>query len=74
MDGGGQLVAAEFGTTAITSPSYGDRLPKLRLGKLLPDANEEVAFCDQNRKGLVKLTLTPREARADFVAVSTILS
>lgn len=74
MDDRGQLVAAEFGATAITSPSYGDLLPKLGLGKLLSDANEEVAFCDQNRKGYIVLTLTRRDARADYVAVSTILS
>lgn len=73
-DDQGRLVAAEFGTTAITSPSYGDLLPKLGLGKLIADANEEVAFCDQNRKGYMVLTLTRRDATADFVAVSTILN
>lgn len=73
-DDQGRMVATEFGTTAITSPSYGDLLPKLGLGKLIADANEEVAFCDQNRKGYIVLTLTRRDATADFVAVSTILS
>ncbi len=73
FDASGALVAAEFGTSAITSPSYGNLLPKIEFGKLLADANDEVAFCDQNQKGFILLTLTPEFARGDYVAVSTVL-
>ena len=73
FDASGALVAAEFGTSAITSPSYGNLLPKIGLGQLLADANEEVSFCDQNQKGFILLTLTPEIARGDYVAVSTVL-
>jgi alkaline phosphatase D len=69
-DASGRLVGCEFGTTAITSPSYGSVLPG--LGEVLAKINSEVAFCDQDRKGYTLLTLTPAAVRADFVAVSTV--
>jgi alkaline phosphatase D len=69
-DSKGQLVGAEFGTTAISSPSYGSLLPG--LGTLLAKVNFEVAFCDQDSKGYTLLTLTPSAATADYVAVSTV--
>lgn len=68
----GQLVATEFGATAITSPSYGSILPG--LGDLLTSANQEVVFCDQDRKGYVLLNLTPQAAITEFVTVSTVLT
>ncbi len=72
-DASGTLVAAEFGCTAITSPSYGSLLPG--IGTLIADANPgEVRFCDQDRKGFLLLTLTPDHATGDFRTVSTILA
>jgi alkaline phosphatase D len=71
-DASGRLVATEFGTSAITSPSDGDALPMVPLGKLLQQANHEVAFCDQHAKGYVLLTLGRERARADLIAMSTI--
>ncbi|MGJ3629629.1 alkaline phosphatase D family protein [Sphingomonas sp. MMS24-JH45] len=72
FDDAGTLAAVELGCTAITSPSYGSILPG--LGPILADANKEVVFCDQDSKGYALLTLTPREAVAEHVAVSTILT
>lgn len=69
FDDTGTLVAAEFGVSAITSPSVGDSLPQLPLGQLLMDAGEEVVFCDQRAKGYLLLTLDRETARADYVAV-----
>lgn len=69
FDANGTLVAAEFGVSAITSPSVGDGLPGLPLGQLLTDAGEEVVFCDQRAKGYIRLTLTRDTASADYVAV-----
>ncbi len=72
-DDAGRLVAAEFGCTAITSPSYGSLLPG--IGTLIANANpKEVRFCDQDGKGFLLLTLTPDEAIADFRTVSTVLA
>lgn len=69
-DDAGTLVAAEFGATAITSPSYGSLLPG--LGRVLADANREVVFCDQDAKGYTLLTITPSDVVAEHVAMSTI--
>ena len=74
FDDGKRLVGAEFGTSSITSPSVGDALGELPLGKLLEAANEEVVFCDQKAKGYILLSLDRERARADYVAVSTILA
>ena len=70
-DAQGRKVASEFGTTAISSPSYGALLPG--LGALLAKVNKEVAFCDQDRKGYTLVSLTPESATAEFVTVSTVL-
>ena len=67
-----RLVGHEFGTTAITSPSYGAVLPG--LGAVLAKINPEVAFCDQDTKGYTVLTLTPDKATADYVALSTVMA
>lgn len=72
-DAGGVAVAAEFGTTAITSTSIGDVMPDVPVGRLLADANAEVLFCDQRAKGYILLTLTPEQARAEYRAVSTVM-
>jgi alkaline phosphatase D len=71
-DDAGQLVAAEFGTTAISSPSYGSVLPG--IGAAIERAGPEVRFCDQDNKGYLLLTLDARAARAEFKAVSTVLA
>ena len=67
-------VAQEFGTSAVTSPSWGDALPGIDPGAAIAARNDEVLFSDQSRKGFVVLTLTRSHARADFHAVSTILA
>ena len=71
-DASGALVAVEFGATAVTSPSYGSLIPG--IGTLIADVNDEVQFCDQDRKGFIVLTLTPDHATADFRTVSTVLT
>lgn len=71
-DDGGTRIGAEFGATAITSPSYGSLLPD--LGKILAEQSPEVAFCDQDAKGYTMVTITPDAAVADFVTVSTVVA
>jgi alkaline phosphatase D len=71
-DAAGTLVAAEFGATAITSPSYGSLLPG--IGAAIAEVNPEVLFCDQDGKGYTLLTLSRATATAEFVVVSTIMT
>ncbi|MFN3856726.1 MAG: alkaline phosphatase D family protein [Caulobacter sp.] len=72
-DAAGALVAAEFGTTGITSPGFEDLLPGAPLGKALVERNSEVKYANSAAKGFVLLTLTKTGATAEMMAVSTIL-
>jgi alkaline phosphatase D len=73
-DAAGERRGAEFGTSAISSPSPGDAVAPLPLGPLLSANNDEVVFCDQTAKGYILLTLTPERAEAKLQTVSTILA
>lgn len=73
-DASGARRAAEFGTSAISSPSPGDAVAPLPLGPLLSANNDEVVFCDQTAKGYLLLTLTPDRAEVRLQSVSTILA
>ncbi|WP_343525694.1 alkaline phosphatase D family protein [Sphingomonas sp.] len=72
-DANGTLVAAEFGGTAITSPSWGALMPG--IGREIAAANPKVVrFCDQDAKGYLLLTLTREAATARFMTVSTVMA
>ena len=71
-DAAGDRVAVEFGTTAVTSPGWGDFLPRQDMGRIISDQNAEVVYSHQSAKGFTLLTLTPDETRAELIAVSTI--
>ncbi|MES3029241.1 MAG: alkaline phosphatase D family protein [Pseudomonadota bacterium] len=71
-DAKGVRVAAEFGTTGITSPGAGDTIKAFSVGEVFASANTEVVFSDQAAKGFVLLSLTRDEAKAELMAVSTI--
>ncbi len=71
--GGAKRVAAEFGTTGITSPGYGDILPGVPLGQAFAARNTEVKFADPGAKGFVLLTLEHGRATSEMIAVSTIV-
>ena len=73
-DAAGERRAAEFGTSAISSPSPGDAVAPLPLGPLLSANNDEVVFCDQTAKGYILLTLTPERVEAKLQTVSTIMA
>ncbi len=73
-DDAGRRVAAEFGTTGITSPGAGEIAPGLDYGVPVAQFNKEVLFNDQVSSGYLLLTLTRTEAKADMVAVSTLTS
>jgi alkaline phosphatase D len=70
MDASGKTrVAAEFGTSSITSPSIGDEAGGAQLGHVFMAQNPEVAFCDQLAKGYIRLTLTRGEAVVELIGV-----
>ena len=73
-DASGARVGAEFGTTAVTSPGFGDIIQAFDLGALLAQQNDEVVFSDQAAKGFTLLRLTSTEAVGELVAVSTVLT
>lgn len=73
-DKGARRVAVEFGTTGVTSPGGGDTVKSFSLGDLYAQSAKEVVFCDQAAKGFVLLTLSREEAKAELMAVSTIVS
>ncbi len=73
-DDAGNRVAAEFGTTGITSPGANDSIKGFSVGEVFAAANKEVVFSDQASKGFVLLTLTHQDAKAELMTVSTIVS
>jgi len=70
----GDVVARELGTSGISSPSYGDAMPGLGLGKLLADQNDAVLASDQDAKGFLKITLSRGRCEASFESPTTIKS
>ncbi|CAN5133231.1 alkaline phosphatase [soil metagenome] len=69
----GERVAVELGTSSISSPSPQDAIGgAFPLGAALAATNPEVLHCDQSGKGYILLTLTPDDAKAELIAVSTI--
>jgi alkaline phosphatase D len=67
--GGAQRVAAEFGVSAVSSPSIADEAGGFQLGQVFMAQNPEVTFCDQLAKGYVRLTLTREAAVGELVQV-----
>jgi alkaline phosphatase D len=71
-DEAGRYVAAEFGTTGVTSDGAGYAAPGLDYGELVSRVSKEVRYNNQVDKGFLLLTLTREGAVAEMVAVSTI--
>ncbi len=67
--GGTKRLAAEFGTSAISSPSTGDEFGGFQLGDIFMRQNPEILFCDHLAKGYVRLTLTHETAMTEMVGV-----
>jgi len=76
-DANGQRVGVEFGTSSISSPGFETRLP-LISNSLLADAFlkmvADLRFAETSKRGYLVLTLTPAEARGDWIEVDTVLS
>lgn len=77
-DASGQPMGLELGTAGITSPgdfveTGWDAETSARLDRLFAQELEEVVWTDNLHQGYVRVDLTPTGARADFVAVDTVL-
>lgn len=70
----GRQVAAEIGTTAITSSSLGNMLGNVELGSLFSQSCPEVRFCQHLTKGYSLVTLRPDDLQVDLIGMSTVLS
>ncbi len=66
---GRQRLALELGTSSITSPSIGDGAG-FQLGAVFMAQNPEVTFCDQLKKGYIRLKLTREAAVGEMIAVT----
>jgi alkaline phosphatase D len=62
-------VAAEFGVTSVTSPSVGEALPTVDLGKLIMERNHEVLLNNQHAHGYTLLTVTRGAVIGELVSV-----
>lgn len=70
----GKAAGVEFAGHAVTSPGFESALkldPKVVAAGMVK-ANPELKWCDTSRRGYMALTLTPDQARNDWVFVDTI--
>lgn len=75
IDGEGRRIGTELVGTSVTSPSPFSSFaaPGVNYGRMMVEANPDVAHCNMEDHGYIRLTLTPEAAEADYVTVSTIL-
>ena len=70
-------LADELGVSSVTSPSFADGLPPdpdLDFARFIAAAKGEVKWSEPHKRGYTVLTLTRSNAKAEFFAVSDILS
>ena len=76
-DASGQRVGVEFGTSSVSSPGFERALP-LIANDLLADGFrrmvDDLRYAETSKRGYAVLTLTPAEARCDYIEISTVLS
>ncbi|MET3440225.1 alkaline phosphatase D [Variovorax paradoxus] len=73
----GQRVGVEFGTSSVSSPGFERALP-LIANDLLSDGFrrmvDDLRYAETSKRGYAVLTLTPAEARCEYVEISTVFS
>ena len=79
MDAKGELRGVEFGGTSVTSPSIADTFANFGLAgsdlnNLINQANEEVIWHDETKRGYTMLTVTKDAVRGEFMALDTVKS
>jgi alkaline phosphatase D len=76
-DAAGQHVGVEFATASISSPGFERTLPLISsviLEDAFPEMVPDLRYAECSHRGYVMLTLTPTEARGEWVQVDTVLS
>ena len=77
FDISGRSMGLELGTTGISSPGDFERFGpegSKRMDELISAHNQEVIWTDNNHRGYVRIVLTHDDGRADYMAVSNVLS
>jgi alkaline phosphatase D len=76
-DVSGQRVGVEFGTSSVSSPGF-ERAVPLIANDLLADGFlrmvDDLRYAETSKRGYAVLTLTPGEARCEYIEISTVLS
>ncbi|MEL7047229.1 MAG: alkaline phosphatase D family protein, partial [Pseudomonadota bacterium] len=77
FDAQGRAMGVELGTTGVSSPGdfieFGDTGARL-VDARLATSNEEVLWTDGRHNGYLRISIERDFARADYIAVSTVLS
>jgi alkaline phosphatase D len=76
-DSSGRTVGVEFATASVSSPGFERALP-LIANDVLSDAFlrmvDDLRYAETSKRGYALLTLTPTEARCEYIEVDTVLS
>lgn len=76
-DAAGLTVGVEFATASVSSPGFERALPLISSAVLedaFPDMIPDLRYAELSQRGYVVLTLTPGEARGEWVQVDTVWS
>ncbi|MGY8796413.1 MAG: alkaline phosphatase D family protein, partial [Woeseiales bacterium] len=73
----GESMGVELGSTGITSPSsrlaFGDEGVH-EFDKLNQATNQDIVWTDSRHRGYIRLELNHQEAKADFIAISNVVT
>jgi alkaline phosphatase D len=76
-DAAGKPVGVEFATASVSSPGFERLLPLISSTLLedgFPKMVSDLKYAELSKRGYLVLTLTPQQARSDWVQVSTVFS
>ena len=76
-DAAGAKVGVEFATPSVSSPGFERLLPLISstvLEDAFPRMVPDLRYAELSKRGYIVLTLTPQQARSDWVQVSTVFS
>ena len=70
-------MGVEFAAASVSSPGFERALPLIApfiLEDAFPKMVPDLRYAETSKRGYLVLTLTPQEARGDWIEVSTVLS
>jgi alkaline phosphatase D len=73
----GVKVGEEFATTSVSSPGFEDylsALPSAQVKAIFEGVVDDLNWMDPSRRGFLKMTITPAEAKGEWIFVNTIAS